>query len=150
MKNISLYIPNVVEPEPGYEAISIETEMALQTIPNGSCDEIIATDVLDCLDIKTRNIILELAIHKLAYNGTIIVCGKDILTLARNLLAQITSVDDANKYLYTNKKSTVCAETIISFFNVRGLKIIQKRLNDGEYSVVAQRIAPIVQPENNA
>ena len=138
MKTISLYLPNITKPEPDYEAISIETDVALQTIPDGSCDEIIINNVLDFLDTSNRQNILKLTISKLAYDGTIVICGLDFLMLSRDVLAQIITIEQAN-VLYGNKKSIETAETTVVFLQQQGLKIIQKRLSEHTYSIIAQR-----------
>ena len=140
MKNVSLYIPNIVEPVAGYEAINVETEMALQTIPDGSCDEIMMIDLLDILDLQTRQNVITVAASKLAYNGTIILNGLDILMIASNLLSQNITIEQINQQIYNGKKSIMSAETSVSILKSLGLKIIQKRLNDNTYSIIAQRI----------
>jgi len=136
---INLYINNVTNTIPGYNDIEISTDVALNDIPPGSCDEILCRNSLEYVDWKQ---ILPLIISKMAYGSQLIIQGIDLIEVCRDIVFQQTSVADEYEILYGKGRRLITLESLLQFFASTPLKVMQKRIASPEYILVVKR------PEN--
>jgi hypothetical protein len=122
----------------GYERVEVNNEGSLQHLSDNECTFILASDALDQLDLNgAKSFILE-ARQKMRMRGTLVVGGTDIRLLARHVVNESISVEDANQVLFS-KKSCLDVNTVSKLASEVGLQVISTRISGVHYEIEATR-----------
>lgn len=115
-------------------------------VDDAEADEIIATDIIDFLPTNDLESVLSHWLSKLRHGGSIVVGGVDIREVARGLLNQRLTLNQANMLLYGGqqsphdyRKTTLTLQKLLEIFQQLGFKVIQKRQENYFYQVKAER-----------
>ena len=120
----------------GYQAVLYRK--IKDAVENGTCEEIIANDCLDF--IVERGGLLQNIIHKMAYNGTLIIYGLNIDQICQQMFCGKLTSAEFNQIMYGNKRQSCdsCRGLVIGLESF-GLKILSVRMEDNYYCIKAQR-----------
>ena len=117
---------------------------------NGECEEIIALDVIDYLDIKDVVNTINHWISKLAHGGHIIIGGIDCYEVARNFTRYNITLMQANEAIhgkysekpYLLKRTQFTLKGLCELLVQSGLKIVKKRLDQTTMRMEVEAIRP--------
>lgn len=116
-------------------------------LDNNECKEIVVSDVFDCLPYTNHEKYLQHLTSKLAHKGQIIINGVDANEINKAYYNGAMSLDLYNTFLFGSKEtswhmkqSTQNLSTLCSMLQNLGVKIINKRLIDMNYSIVGERL----------
>ena len=135
---IALYLPEVFEPqEDGYNQVDISS---IGELDDAAYEEILVSDNLDFVD--DRDAFTDEIVKKIRYGGKVVFSGVDIFEVARGIIARNIQAQDINKILYLRRWSVSNVFDICKKLSSLGLKIINKRINNYRYTVIAERPSP--------
>ena len=135
---IALYLPEVFEPqEDGYNQVDISS---IGELDDAAYEEILVSDNLDFVD--DRDAFTDEIVKKIRYGGKVVVSGVDIFEVARGIIARNIQAQDINQILYLRRCSVSNVFDICKKLSSLGLKIINKRINNYRYTVIAERPSP--------
>ncbi len=114
---------------------------------DAECEELVALDVIDYMPALQLDNILSHWLKKIRHGGTIAIGGIDMREVSRAFVSQKLSLEDANLLFYgaqrapwQYRKSTLTLQKVIDLLESKGLKILQKRINEYSYMVKAERL----------
>ena len=135
---IALYLPEVFEPqEDGYNQVDISS---IGELDDAAYEEILVSDNLDFVD--DRDAFTDEIVKKIRYGGKVVFSGVDIFEVARGIIARNIQAQDINQILYLRMCSVSNVFDICKKLSSLGLKIINKRINNYRYTVIAERPSP--------
>jgi hypothetical protein len=113
---------------------------------DGEAEEIIALDVIDYIDIRNKQNVMDHWIKKVAIDGRIVIGGIEIKEVARNIYLDRLDLEESINLLYGdpnfpfgNRKGCLSSEIISNLLQSRGLRIISKKLINYKYCIIAER-----------
>lgn len=113
---------------------------------NGEVDEIVANDVIDFVDLQHKANTLANYVQKLAYGGKLIIGGIDGYEVAKSYSQYAINDDQFVALMYGDpyfpfgsRRGVLNLEWMINQLQQWGLKIINKRIHNFRYTVVAER-----------
>jgi len=123
----------------GYERIEIKDgKVDLSKYSDNECSFILGSDCLDLFSqADAKGFILEVR-QKLRLGGTLVLGGADIRLLARSVVSESISVEDANSLLFS-KKSCLDVNTISDLVSGVGLEIISTKISGIHYEIESSR-----------
>jgi 2-polyprenyl-3-methyl-5-hydroxy-6-metoxy-1,4-benzoquinol methylase len=135
---IALYLPEVFEPqEDGYNQVDISS---IGELDDAAYEEILVSDNLDFVD--DRDAFTDEIVKKIRYGGKVVFSGVDIFEVARGIIGRNIQAQDINQILYLRRCSVSNVFDICKKLSSLGLKIINKRINNYRYTVIAERPSP--------
>ena len=135
---IALYLPEVFEPqEDGYNQVDISS---IGELDDAASEELLVSDNLDFVD--DRDAFTDEIVKKIRYGGKVVFSGVDIFEVARGIIARNIQAQDINQILYLRRCSVSNVFDICKKLSSLGLKIINKRINNYRYTVIAERPSP--------
>ena len=114
-------------------------------VDDGEVNELFAHDIVDYLQKRDLEPIIDGWVRKLALNGRITIGGVDIHELSKGTINGVIDIAAINELLYEDhrhkqRKSVFSISNMVDLLQKRGLKILHKRLNGFRYVVVAERV----------
>ena len=76
------------------------------------------------------------------YGGKIIITGSDIYEVCRAAMNRNLALKEINTLLYDGRYSISDVFDVVNKIQELGLKIINKRVNDFKYTIIAERPVP--------
>lgn len=108
-------------------------------VEDAEATHIIVDNILEYFSPQDAIGVIQHLISKLAHNGKITICGKELYEICRKFIdGNATLVDTVNE-LYNDKKCCFTCIGMINFLEEQNLEITKKAIQDTEYIVEAIR-----------
>lgn len=108
-------------------------------VEDAEATHIMVDNILEYFEPKDAIGVLQHLIKKLAHNGKITICGKELYEICRKFInGEISLVDTVNE-LYNDKMCCFTCVGIVNFLEEQNLTITKKMIQDTEYVVEAIR-----------
>ena len=115
-------------------------------VSDSECNELIAEDVLDFLELSESRAVLSHWISKLRHGGKIIVGGTDIYEVCRLFYKQAIDLNTLNSIIHGNfsepwdvKMGHSTLEDLQEFLQSQGIKITKKRIQGFKMIIEGER-----------
>jgi len=115
-------------------------------VANSECNELIAEDVLDYLELSESRKVLSHWISKLRHGGKIIVGGTDVYEVCRLFCKQAIDLNTFNSVIHGGfselwdvKMSHSTMEDLQEFLESQGVRIIKKRIQGFKMIIEGER-----------
>lgn len=127
------------EPIGGYSVIELKGGKAdMGSLSDNECESILASDVVDHLDIQGVHGFLVDARKKMRIGSSIVIGGTDIRLLSRAIINNQVDVMEANSLIYS-KRSCSDINSILSILQAVGLTIESTKMVGIHYEIEAKR-----------
>jgi len=135
---IAIYLPGVFETnEDGCEQIDLSE---VGSLDDGAYKEIF---VGSCLDfIEQRDTFVQELVKKIRYGGKIIITGSDLYEVSRAAMNRNLTLEQITSLLYGGRYSISSIFDMVDMVRELGLKVINKRVDDFKYTIIAERPTP--------
>lgn len=132
-------IVNESEKIEGYTHLNLQTlQEDIKTIPDNSCESIVAVKVLNRIPLQSIEGFIDLALSKLRLGGEINISGIEQKVLAKFILNGNISEEDFNTLLMFSNSMITRSDTV-KLLEVKGLKLKTSNMNGIEYDITATR-----------
>jgi len=132
-------IVNESEKIEGYTHLNLQTlQEDIKTIPDNSCESIVAVKVLNRIPLQSIEGFIDLVLSKLRLGGEINVSGIEQKVLAKFILNGNISEQDFNTLLMFSN-SMITRSDAVKLLEVKGLKLKTSNMNGIEYDITATR-----------
>lgn len=115
-------------------------------VDDGECDEIIATDIIDFVNIPQKQQIIQNWAKKVKIGGKLTIGGTDVVSVSKALHQSNISLEEAGYLLYGdpnfpfgNRRGCLSLDFMVNFLESIGFRILNKRTIQYTYAVVAER-----------
>lgn len=115
-------------------------------VQTNECTEIYAPSILNYIHNAELDSIIKHYVSKLRHGGKLIIGGSDIRDIAKKIIKEEISLEDANKLLYgiapfvwITKRGAYTMYDISSMLKTMGLKIITQKCDETKFIIEAQR-----------
>ena len=115
---------------------------------DGEVEEIIAQDIIDYVDIPNKLQTIQNWVKKLSYNAKLVISGIDLYETCKSFGSTALSDEQAILLLYGDpdfpfgqRRGCLQMEQVINILTQLGLVVIQKRISNFRYTIVAERRA---------
>ena len=126
----------------GYEKVEVSNgQVQLGKYADNECEFIMASDCLDLLDYNSAKDFMLQARQKLRLGGTLLVGGADLRMLARSVVMEAVSIEEANQLIFS-KRSLIDTTTVAKLVTDLGLSILSTRISGLHYEIEASRQIP--------
>ncbi len=127
------------DPVGNYNPIYLNEGRAdLSSLSDNECEFILASDVIDHIDIQSVHSFLVDARKKMRMGSSIVIGGTDIRLLSRAIINNQIEVPEANALIYS-KKSCSDINSVISILNAVGLTITSTKMTGIHYEIESKR-----------
>ena len=127
------------EPIGGYSVVELKDGKAdMGSLSDNECESILASDVVDHIDIQNVHEFLVDARKKMRMGASIIVGGTDIRLLSRAIINNQIDVMEANSLVYS-KRSCSDINSVLSILQAVGLTIVSTKMIGIHYEIEAKR-----------
>jgi len=109
----------------------------IEALPNAGMTEIDCDLTLD--RVGDRSQVLTVILKKLRKGGRLIIKGNDVDEIARLVHLKLVSQDNLLPILYNGRQSISSVNLMVSTLKQAGLKILNARMENAEYFIVAER-----------
>lgn len=132
-------IVNESEKIEGYTHLNLQTlQEDIKTIPDNSCESIVAVKVLNRIPLQSIEGFIDLVLSKLRLGGEINISGIEQKVLAKFILNGNISEQDFNTLLMFSNSMITRSDTV-KLLEVKGLKLKTSNMNGIEYDITATR-----------
>lgn len=135
-----------VDPFGGQGKTAVDHRNLDTVCSTNECTELYAPDILNHIHISELEIVIKHYISKLRHGGKLIIGGTDIRDIAKKIIKDDISLQDANVALYgsgplnwLNKTGGYAMHNIVDLLKANGLKVNKMKSNDLKFIIEAQR-----------
>lgn len=135
-----IYITNAPEQYMDYENVCGPQAYALKNVFDGSCEEIVARNILDTVPFSSLQATLSLYMSKIKRKGKLTLGGRDIDAIVKSYKNQLLSVQDFNNLIFGQDNLSI--SSIVDISNIlesNGFKILSKKRDNYCWSITAER-----------
>jgi len=136
---VKLYITIQSQEFPDGQNVFGPNIFKLDGVDTSSCDEIVAKDILDNIDIEYREQVLANIVSKLRHRGRLTLTGVEAKYVSKSYVLNMLSTSQLNELLYNGRLSTSSIQDVVNFLENHGLKVTTKRIMNYQWLVIGER-----------
>jgi len=138
------FCPFVTKETDDVKTIDVNTLSIDKYVDDGELEELIVEGILDCVPITQAMNIIKSLVRKIRHGGVIIITGIDAYLVAKAFVEIRITIEKFNVLMHgtdqdLQKTLNLTCSGVAHFLSEAGLKVVNRRIDNFQYSVKALR-----------